>query len=81
MNTTLAPVVDLALPASAQVMGTRSVLATPPELLSMRAVFLPGCRSMALRDAAKHFPGLGGGAVDSHFETPKIRRGWNGSLA
>ena len=76
LNTTLAPVVDLALPASAEVMGTRSVSADAAEIVGYARRFLVGLSEHGIAGCAKHFPGLGGGALDSHFETPKIRRNW-----
>ena len=38
-NTTLAPVIDLALPASAKVMGTRAAASTPQGVVGIRAQF------------------------------------------
>src|SRR6478609_5914854 len=76
LNTTLAPVVDLALPDSAKVMGTRSVSATAAGVVEYARGFFAGLSEHGIAGCAKHFPGLGGGALDSHFETPKIRRGW-----
>jgi len=76
LNTTLAPVVDLALPTSAEVMGTRSVSADAAEIVGYARRFLAGLSEHGIAGCAKHFPGLGGGTLDSHFETPKIRRKW-----
>jgi beta-N-acetylhexosaminidase len=75
-NTTLAPVLDLALPASAEVMGTRSAAPTPEGVVEYARNFLAGLRAQDVAGCAKHFPGLGGGALDSHAETPAIRRGF-----
>ncbi len=76
LNTTLAPVVDLALPDSDKVMGTRSVSATAVGVVEYARGFLAGLSEHGIAGCAKHFPGLGGGALDSHFETPRIRRDW-----
>lgn len=76
-NVTLAPVLDLALPDSAQVMGTRSTGATADQVIAYARPFLAGLASQSIRGCAKHFPGLGAGARDSHFETPRIHRAWN----
>jgi beta-N-acetylhexosaminidase len=75
-NTTLAPVLDLALPDSAGVMGSRSSSATPEGVVEYARSFLAGLRSVGVIGCGKHFPGLGGGTRDSHHETPGIRRGW-----
>lgn len=75
-NTTLAPVLDLALPASVEVMGTRSVAATADGVIAFARNFLEGLAALGVTGCAKHFPGLGGGGRDSHFETPEIRRSW-----
>jgi len=73
-NTTLAPVLDLALQASSGVMGTRSASATPEGVVQYARAFLAGLASQRVIGCGKHFPGLGGGTRDSHLETPGIHR-------
>jgi beta-N-acetylhexosaminidase len=73
-NTTLAPVLDLALPASATVMGTRTAAPTAAGVVEYGSHFLEGLRIHGVVGCGKHFPGLGGGTLDSHLETPAIHR-------
>ncbi len=73
-NTTLAPVMDLALPASAKVMGTRAAASTPQGVAEYAHNFLAGLAKHRVVGCGKHFPGLGGGTLDSHLETPSIHR-------
>ncbi len=73
-NTTLAPVLDLALPVSAAVMGTRSADATPSGVVTYARAFLSGLAAHGVIGCGKHFPGLGGGNLDTHLETPTIDR-------
>jgi beta-N-acetylhexosaminidase len=73
-NTTLAPVLDLALPASAKVMGTRSAATTADGIIEYGHQFLAGLAAHGVIGCGKHFPGLGGGTLDSHLETPSIHR-------
>ena len=75
-NCTLAPVLDLALPISTSVMGTRAVAPNPVEVVTYARVFLAGLTSNGVVGCGKHFPGLGGGNLDSHLVTPEIDRGW-----
>lgn len=75
-NTTLAPVVDLALPESAEVMGTRSVAPNPEDVVEFARRFLAGLAANGVIGCGKHFPGLGGAASDTHFVTPEIDRVW-----
>lgn len=75
-NTTLAPVLDLALPASAEVMGTRSAAAASTDVVEYARNFLAGLAAHGVAGCGKHFPGLGGGTRDSHLETPAIGRSW-----
>ena len=72
-NTTLAPVLDLALPESAEVMGTRAAAPTAEEVVEYAREFLAGLAAQGVAGCGKHFPGLGGGTLDSHLETPAIR--------
>ncbi|HEY1902547.1 MAG TPA: beta-N-acetylhexosaminidase [Terracidiphilus sp.] len=72
-NTTLAPVLDLALPASAKVMGTRAAASTAEGVVEYARHFLAGLAAHGVLGCGKHFPGLGGGTLDSHLETPTIR--------
>ena len=76
-NTTLAPVLDLALPASAAVMGTRCTAPTAAGVVDYARNFLAGLAAFGVAGCGKHFPGLGGGTRDSHMETPAIRRTWH----
>jgi beta-N-acetylhexosaminidase len=73
-NTTLAPVLDLGLPASSKVMGTRAPAATADGVVDYARGFLAGLAAHGVVGCGKHFPGLGGGTLDSHLETPAIRR-------
>jgi len=84
-NTTLAPVVDLALPESANALGTRAAAATPEGVVDYARNFLAGLAAQGVVGCGKHFPGLGGGIDDSHLKTPVIRRShrelWQKDLA
>jgi beta-N-acetylhexosaminidase len=75
-NTTLAPVVDLTLPDSVKVMGSRTPGATAAEAVDYARAFLAGVAAQGVTSCGKHFPGLGGGGSDSHFDTPQITRSW-----
>ncbi len=76
-NIVLAPVLDLATPESASVMRTRTFFATPEEITAYASAFLDGLESAHVLGCGKHFPGLGGGTLDSHHATPII----NSSMA
>jgi beta-N-acetylhexosaminidase len=75
-NTTLAPVLDLALPESAEVMGSRVPGTNAAEVVAYAREFLAGLAAHGVTGCGKHFPGLGGAASDTHFVTPAIERGW-----
>jgi len=75
-NTSLAPMVDLALEDSAEVLGTRCPAATAAGVVAYAGSFLAGMAAQGVVGCCKHFPGLGGGTRDSHLETPEIRRAW-----
>ncbi len=75
-NAVFAPVLDLALPASASVMRTRVVSADPDEVVDYGLAFLEGLDAEGILGCGKHFPGLGGGALDSHHSMPLIERSW-----
>lgn len=75
-NFNLAPVLDLALPASRDVMGTRVVSDDPAKVIAYARAFLLGLRQYKVLGCGKHFPGLGGGTLDSHHATPSIERTW-----
>ncbi len=75
-NTTFAPVLDLALPASLPVMRTRVYGTTAEDVVRYASPFLLGLRGERVLGSGKHFPGLGGGTLDSHLATPRIQRGW-----
>ncbi len=76
-NTTLAPVLDLALPDALPVMRTRVVSPDPDMVAAYARLFLEGLRAERVLGCGKHFPGLGGGTLDSHAATPRIMRHWS----
>jgi beta-N-acetylhexosaminidase len=73
-NTVFAPVLDLALPESASVLRTRVVSAAPWRVIDYARGFLSGMKLENMLACGKHFPGLGGAAVDSHRSMPVIHR-------
>ena len=73
-NTVFAPVLDLALQESKNVMRTRTVSSDPEKVVAYAGGFLDGLSSEGILGCGKHFPGLGGGAFDSHHATPVIER-------
>ncbi len=75
-NTTLAPVVDLALPEAAEVLGSRPPGAHATEVVEFAQAFLAGLAAQGVVGCGKHFPGLGGASGDTHFVTPEIERTW-----
>ncbi|WP_420239763.1 beta-N-acetylhexosaminidase [Telmatobacter bradus] len=84
-NTTLAPVLDLGLNVSAQVMGSRTAGETPEEVAEYTGAFVAALTAAGVVGCGKHFPGLGGGTLDSHLATPSIERSfrtlWQQDLA
>jgi beta-N-acetylhexosaminidase len=74
LNTTFAPVLDLRTPASEQVMTTRVVSGDPALVIQYAGYFLKGLTQQGALGCGKHFPGLGGGLVDSHHATPTIAK-------
>jgi beta-N-acetylhexosaminidase len=75
-NTTLAPVLDLALPESTEVLGARAAASTAEGVVEYARGILRGLAAHGVIGCGKHFPGLGGGTLDSHMETPSIHRSW-----
>jgi beta-N-acetylhexosaminidase len=75
-NVAFAPVLDLRTAASAEVMRTRVVSDDPKGVVTYAEAFLTGLSKAGALGCGKHFPGLGGGALDSHHATPAIDRTW-----
>jgi beta-N-acetylhexosaminidase len=75
-NTDFAPCLDLGLQASRQALGARTVSADPKKVVNYAREFLGGLRKQRLLGCKKHFPGLGGGALDSHKALPVVERTW-----
>jgi beta-N-acetylhexosaminidase len=76
-NVVFAPVLDLWLPESSTVMRTRTYFSAPSEVTTYARAFLKGLESAGVLGCGKHFPGLGGGTLDSHHATPVIQRSWD----
>jgi len=73
-NTTLAPVVDLALPESAEVMGTRCVAPDPAHVVEFARAFMTGLAAQRVVACGKHFPGYSAATIDAHHDLPLIER-------
>ena len=56
-------------------MGTRAAAPDATGVVDYARRFLAGLAKHGVVGCGKHFPGLGGGARDSHLETPAIHRG------
>jgi beta-N-acetylhexosaminidase len=73
-NTTLAPVLDLALPEAREVLGSRTAGGHAAEVVAYARPFLDGLAAQGVVACGKHFPGLGGASGDTHFITAQIER-------
>jgi beta-N-acetylhexosaminidase len=75
-NTDFAPCLDLGLEPSRKALGSRTVSADPNEVVQYARAFLHGLGKQRVLGCGKHFPGLGGGKLDSHEALPVIDRSW-----
>ena len=70
----LAPVADLFLDPANRVIGKRSFGKDPQKVAVMVNAFIAGLQAEGLAACAKHFPGHGATAIDSHQKLPTIER-------
>jgi beta-N-acetylhexosaminidase len=70
----LAPVADLFLDPANRVIGTRSFGKDPHKVATMVAAVVQGLQGEGVAACAKHFPGHGATAIDSHQKLPIIER-------
>jgi beta-N-acetylhexosaminidase len=71
-NVDFAPVVDLRLHDS--MMAERCLAANPADVARLASAFIEELSKRGVVACAKHFPGLGGAAIDPHFGLPRIDR-------
>jgi beta-N-acetylhexosaminidase len=74
-NLNFAPVLDLSTAASPNGIGDRAYGSDPEIVARLGGVFLSVQAEEGVLGCGKHFPGLGGGRVDSHQELPTIEAG------
>ncbi len=75
-NVDFAPVLDLGVAASKQVLGTRTASADALGVVDYARQFLLGLREAGVLGCGKHFPGLGSARADSHLELPVVEKPW-----
>ncbi|MGA2902950.1 MAG: beta-N-acetylhexosaminidase [Candidatus Korobacteraceae bacterium] len=75
-NTDFAPVLDLQLEPSKNVLTTRTVSPKPKQTIVYAREFLRGLRDCDVLGCGKHFPGLGEASLDTHAELPSIPKPW-----
>ena len=69
-----APTCDLALEPARKVLTSRVVSDDPKQVTTYAREFLRGLRDCHVLGCGKHFPGLGGGALDTHKNIAPIDR-------
>jgi beta-N-acetylhexosaminidase len=74
VTVTLAPCADLSLELADPVIGVRSFGADPARAAEQVRAFVTGLQSSGVAACAKHFPGHGASAVDSHHGLPVLDR-------
>ena len=67
-----APVLDVDTYPSSPVIGDRAFGATPAAVIRHAIPFARGLRRGGVVPCAKHFPGHGGAALDSHLTLPRV---------
>jgi beta-glucosidase len=72
INWVLAPVVDVNNNPDNPVINVRSFGETPEEVSQLATAFIQGAKTYPVLTAAKHFPGHGDTATDSHLHLPVL---------
>ncbi|WP_019502409.1 glycoside hydrolase family 3 N-terminal domain-containing protein [Pseudanabaena sp. PCC 6802] len=72
LNWLMAPVVDVNNNPANPVINVRSFAENSMEVSRLGSAFIRGAKSHAVLTTAKHFPGHGDTAIDSHLQTPTI---------
>jgi beta-glucosidase len=72
INWVLAPVVDVNNNPDNPVINVRAFGETPDEVSQLACAFIRGAKGYSVLTTAKHFPGHGDTAVDSHLDLPVI---------
>lgn len=72
INTNLTPVVDINNNANNPVIGLRSYSDNPKVVGEMASAMIAGMKEYNIVSCAKHFPGHGDTAVDSHYGLPTV---------
>jgi beta-N-acetylhexosaminidase len=72
IHMTYAPVVDVNINPDNPIISTRSLGENPESVGRLAAAFIRGCQENGLIATAKHFPGHGDTAIDSHNVMPAI---------
>jgi beta-N-acetylhexosaminidase len=74
INLNLAPCADVLVPSGSHVVGTRSFGADPDLVARHVSAAIAGLQGAGVAACAKHFPGHGSTAADSHLSLPTIPR-------
>lgn len=74
VNTVLAPVADCYFESASAITGLRTFGADPQRVAEFVEQSIAGFRSAGVLSCAKHFPGHGSTAEDSHETLPEIRK-------
>jgi len=72
IHMTYAPVVDVNINPDNPVISARSLGERPESVARLAAAFIRGCQENGMIATAKHFPGHGDTAVDSHNLMPSV---------
>jgi beta-glucosidase len=72
LNWVLAPIVDVNNNPDNPVINVRAWGETPEEVIQLTTAFIQGAQKHPVLTTAKHFPGHGDTAIDSHLELPVI---------
>ncbi|HEU0061147.1 MAG TPA: beta-N-acetylhexosaminidase [Hyphomicrobiaceae bacterium] len=72
INTSCAPVLDLAVPGGHTVIGDRAYGATPDRVVALGRAVAEGLLAGGVLPVIKHIPGHGRATKDSHLELPTV---------
>lgn len=72
LNWMLAPVVDVNNNADNPVINVRAFGETPEQVSALTQAFIQGAQQHPVLTTAKHFPGHGDTAIDSHLRLPEL---------